>query len=287
MTTRPRHATSAAAPRIYSMDFANDADPPLARKLAQRAALGRDDLDHLARVLAQNVARFGNRVPVIEAGEAPGSIDVVLEGWAARYRIGPNGRRQILAFHLPGDVCEFNAFLMKGADASVEAIEGLRLARIGRSTLNQVAQTHPAITRGLWWESLGSASVAREWMVSLAQRNAHQRIAHLMCELFVRLRVVGCTEGDRASFPLTQADIGDACGMTPEHTNRTLRELRTRGLCSTQDRMLEIADWDGLAALAGFDPGYLHFDREIERLAETMPTGGGGIGAGVSLAPAV
>jgi CRP-like cAMP-binding protein len=237
----------------------------LARKFAQRQPLAREDEDHLARVLARNVASFGPRVPLVEAGEAPGGIQIVLEGWACSWRVAPNGRRQITAIHLPGDVCDFNVFMMKAADCGIEAVDAVRVARLSRSGLNELTRAHPAITSGLWWESLSSASIQCEWLVSVGQRNARQRIAHLLCELFVRLRAVGLTEGHTAHLPLTQSDIGDACGMTPEHTNRTLRELRDSGLCLLHERRLEITDWRGLVDCAGFHPYYLHFDREIER----------------------
>lgn len=250
---------------LLATDATLDTVPALARKLAQQRPLGGEDLDHLRRVLGLSVATHGNRVPLIEQGDAATGVQIVLDGWACSYRRGPNGRRQITAFHVPGDVCDFNVLLTSAADLSVEALEGLRVARLSRGTLNLLAQQHPAITRGLWWESAASASVQREWMVSLGQRNARQRIAHLMCELFTRLRVVDLVEGDSAAVPLTQADIGDACGMTPEHTNRTLRELRDGGLCMLQDRRLTIPDWWKLVDCAGFDPAYLHFSRETER----------------------
>lgn len=249
-------------PPILSAGFDGSA---LIRKLAQRRALDPAAADHLGRTLVRNVAQYVAREPLIVQGETPGAIQVMLEGWACRWRTGPNGRRQVLGFHLPGDVCDFNVFMARAADATVTAIEPVCVARLSRDALNEATQRHSGITAGLWWETLSTASIEREWLVSLGQRNAHQRIAHLLCELFVRLRAVGRTDGMRAPMPLTQSDIGDACGMTPEHSNRTLRDLRGRGLAEVRARTLRILDWPALVALAGFDPAYLHFDHEIER----------------------
>lgn len=270
--TQPLPAPT-AYPAMLRTQIPEAATPALSRKLAHHQPLSADDADHLRRLLALNVATFGTRVPLVEPGEVVGGLQVMLEGWACSWRLAPNGRRQIVAIHLPGDVCDFNMLLTTAADSGIDAIDSVRVARLSRSTLNALAQEHPAITRGLWWESAGAASIQREWLVSIGQRNARQRVAHLMCELFTRLKLVGLTHGGTALLPLTQVDIGDACGMTPEHTNRTLRELRDAGLCTLQDRELVVQHWWGLVECAGFHPGYLHCDGETARHVAEHPGG--------------
>lgn len=249
--------------RVPALDEEDRADGSLShlgllgRKLARHARLSPAEHQALARWLGRSLRTVREGVPLIERGAAPAEINVVIEGWAARYRIAPNGRRQILAFHLPGDVCEFNAFVMRSMDSTIMALTRLHVACISRAALNDLTAEHPKLAQGLWWESQLATSVAREWMVSIGHRNARQRVAHLLCELTIRSEQVGLSDGLRVALPLTQADIGDACAMTPEHTNRTLRELREGGLIALERGQLILRDWAGLCALAGFDRGYL------------------------------
>ncbi len=93
-------------------------------------------------------------------------------------------------------------------------------------------------------------------MLSLGRRPANSRLAHLMCELKVRLETAELTEGLSYELPLTQTELAEILGLTPVHINRTLKELRETGVVTIRNRMVEIADWDGLVALAEFDPFY-------------------------------
>lgn len=229
----------------------------LGRKLSRHARLSPSEHQALARWLGRSLRTVREGVPLIERGAAPAEINIVIDGWAARYRVAPNGRRQILAFHLPGDVCEFNAFVMRTMDSTIVALTRLQVACISRTALNELTAEHPKLAQGLWWESQLASSVAREWTVSVGHRNARQRVAHLLCEMSIRLEQVGLGDGLVAALPLTQVDIGDACAMTAEHTNRTLRELWEAGLIVLARGQLTITDWAGLAALARFDRAYL------------------------------
>ena len=116
-------------------------------------------------------------------------------------------------------------------------------------------------------ERLAANAIQREWAVNLGQRTAREHLAHLFCETFVRLRAVGLAEGSRCEMPLTQCDLGEATGMTSVHVNRTLQELRRDGLIVLHHRILTIPDFDALAEVAMFDPGYLHF-RDWEKAPE-------------------
>ena len=231
---------------------------PLLRKIERHAPMPRADREALRRMLAANVRTIRARADVIEAGERPSEISVVLSGWACRYRAVEGGRRRIVAFYLPGDVCEFNVFLMQALDHPIEAVEPLRVAGISRGMLGEFAKDHPRINQALWWESVVAGAIQREWTVNVGRRSAKQRVGHLLCELYVRLHAVGLARDGRCGLPLTQADIGDACGMTAVHINRTLRKLRAMGLLTLMDGMLDVHDWPGLATVAAFDAGYLH-----------------------------
>lgn len=233
--------------------------PPLVRKLSRHARVTAADAAALGKLLDLNVRLVRARTTFIELGSTQAEISVMVQGWACRYKLLPDGRRQIVAFHLPGDVCDFNALLTEAADTGTEAIGDVRVAGITKQALARLTAEHPRISQALWWESLASASVQREWLTNVCRRNALERMAHLFCELYARLEAAG--QDGQAPLPLAQVDLANACGMTSEHANRTLRSLRVAGLVSLQDRKLAIASPDGLAALAGFDPAYLHFGR--------------------------
>jgi CRP-like cAMP-binding protein len=230
----------------------------LGRKLSHHASFSTMERVALERWLGRDLRSVRERVALIEQGFQPSEINIVIEGWACRYRRGRNGRRQILAFYLPGDVCDFNAFVTPTMDSTIEAITRVQVSCISRSALSELSSEQPRLSQSLWWESLVTASIQREWMFNIGQRSARERIAHLICELATRMALVGIAQGKVIPFPLTQSELGDACAMTPEHTNRTLRELRDEGLVSLSNREATLIDWDRLQDVAGFDPAYLH-----------------------------
>jgi CRP-like cAMP-binding protein len=117
---------------------------------------------------------------------------------------------------------------------------------------------NPRVAQAFWRVSLMEAAICREWMVGMGRRSAYARIAHLFCEVIVRLRSTGLVQENRCAFPITQQHLSDALGLSAVHTNRTLQALRREGLISFQGGELVIMDWPGLRAAGEFDPGYLH-----------------------------
>jgi CRP-like cAMP-binding protein len=146
-------------------------------------------------------------------------------------------------------------------DHSIASITKLRVAEIGREVFHQVVMNFPNITTALWWQELVSKSIHREWIVNIGQRNAQERMAHLFCEMFLRLESVGLTDGFTCDFPLTQNDIADATGLTPVHVNRSLQELRRRELVIVERQKLTIPDMLALQDAGLFNPEYLHHRR--------------------------
>ena len=121
---------------------------------------------------------------------------------------------------------------------------------------------HPRVTEAMWWDTLVSTSIQREWIVNLGQRDAFERVGHLLCELYLRLDGVGLTMGNSCELPLVQTDLADATGLSAVHVNRTLKELRAAGLIVLKGRMLHIPDLAALKAATMFNPNYLHLDHE-------------------------
>lgn len=235
----------------------------LARKLDQYLALTDRDRAVIARLVHAKVQQLDAGVPLVEAGEPPSDVHVILSGWACRSKLAANGRKQVTAFHLPGDICDFGAIALPHMDSSIVALTPLRVGSISRTALRDFTNAHPRLSQFLWWETASSASIQREWMVRVCQLNARQRIASLICELAARLYVVDLANDGGFELPLTQTDIGGACGLTTEHTNRTLRELREGEIMTIERGRLWFNDWDKLRELANFDGHYLHF-RSLE-----------------------
>src|SRR5262249_7902061 len=196
----------------------------------------------------------------------PLDINLVLSGWCYRHKHLEDGRRQIIAFFLPGDLCDHNIFILREMDHSVSTITPVTIAGVTREAFEEVTLKHPRITQALWWESLVSAAIQREWTVNLGQRSASERLAHLLCELFLRLQSVGLVEGNSCEFPVTQVELGDATGLSPVHVNRTLQEPRSMGVIELKARTLTIPDLDALMRVSLFNTNYLHLGHEGRHL---------------------
>ena len=121
---------------------------------------------------------------------------------------------------------------------------------------------HPRVTQALLWEQLVTVAIQRQWTLCLGRLSAFERVAHLLCELFLRLRGVGLAANGACELPVTQIDLSDATGLTPVHVNRTLQELRGAGLVRLGDKKLVIPDLRALQDAAQFNPNYLHLQRK-------------------------
>ncbi len=195
---------------------------------------------------------------LILEGDTPDPVFVMLDGWACGYKILPDGGRQILAFMLPGDFCDIHIAVLRAIDHNIVTITPSRVALLPRTQMEALVEAGPTITRAFWWSQLVDQSVLRAWIVSMGRRTAKERIAHLMCELYIRMRNIGLATDDRCEMPLTQIVIADAVGLTPVHVNRVLRSLRLDGVMELSSGSLKIIDPIRLAEIAGFDGNYLH-----------------------------
>ncbi|HWM45735.1 MAG TPA: Crp/Fnr family transcriptional regulator [Xanthobacteraceae bacterium] len=237
------------------------ADSPLITKLALRDRLTRGERKHLVDLVSE-VKVFERGEDIVRDGSRPQTSSLIAEGFCCRYKLLGDGRRQISAIHIAGDFCDLHAFPLKIMDHGVMAITRCRVALVPHARLRTLTETQPHLTRMFWLSTLVDAAAHREWINSLGSRSAAGAMAHLFCELFVRLRAVELADEDGCPLPLTQQDLADALGMSLVHTNRTLRNLRQRGLAHLKDNRLNILSWDGLVKAADFDPAYLHLELE-------------------------
>ncbi|AWN51070.1 Crp/Fnr family transcriptional regulator [Methylobacterium sp. 17Sr1-1] len=229
-----------------------------ARKFQQAFHLSHEDAAALSEITypAQTI---GSRQDIVSEGSQLTSVPLILQGWAARYRVLENGRKQITALYLPGDFCFPHDVLPHRVGQPIGSLTPVMLARIPLETLRNLSSRSAHLDEALRWDALVAGSIQSEWTVSLGQRTAVERVGHLLCEVFLRLKAVGLTSGDQCEMPITQADLGDLLGLSNVHINRTLRDLRASGLVTLKGRQLVLHDFDGLAAASLFDPGYLQF----------------------------
>ena len=232
-------------------------DNPLTKKLLHFAPLSDADrqlLDHLAA----GEEYFAADADIAAEGMVPRSVFLLKEGMAMRYRNMPDGRRQIMTFLIPGDLCDMHVFLLKEMDHSIGAITPVRVAPIARESIMNLFGANPRISAALWWSSLQEEAMLRERIVSLGRRDARGRVAYLLCELLWRHAAVGLTDGAVFRLPLTQTEVADTLGLTPVHVNRVLKEFRQDGLISMERRTMSLLGVEELQALAGFNKDYLH-----------------------------
>ncbi|MEE8626273.1 MULTISPECIES: Crp/Fnr family transcriptional regulator [Methylobacterium] len=163
-----------------------------------------------------------------------------------------------MAYLVPGDFCDLNVFILDQMDHNIGTISACQVVDIPRQAIVEITDDHPRVTQALMWCALVDEAVLREWLVNVGGRPANLRIAHLICELLLRLEAVGRVTGNSFSFPFTQIDIADTMGLSNVHVHRTLRDLRSLGLIALKRRTLTILDVPRLKALCGYNPNYLH-----------------------------
>ncbi|MDT9599620.1 Crp/Fnr family transcriptional regulator [Sphingosinicella rhizophila] len=238
-------------------------DPGLDRLLMKMRA--RDIVDAREEdVLRDSVAEVresrAGRI-IIRAGAMIGGCTLLLDGLVCRYRDLADGQRQIMELHVAGDFLDLHSFLLKRLEHHVGAMTPVRYAIVPHQRVREITERHPHLTRLLWFQTLLDAAIHRERIISVGRRSAVGRIAHLLCEMFVRLEIVGMTDGNRYALPLTQGDLADATGLTSVHVNRMLKRLRDEALLTFRGGQVAIHDWDRLQRVAEFDPAYLYLER--------------------------
>jgi CRP-like cAMP-binding protein len=233
----------------------------LVRKLEQRDVLSDDERRAVANAVSR-IKSFRADEDIVPDGSRPSESNLLIEGFACRSKTMADGRRQITALHVPGDFVDLHSFLLKTMDHAVVALTSCKVALVPHDTLRTITERHPHLARMLWLATLIDASIHREWMTGMGRRTALGQVAHLVCELFLRLQVVGLTEGSSFRLPITQQELGDMLGLSGVHINRVLMELRGQSLITWRGDTVSVDDWEGLKQAAEFDPTYLHLQQE-------------------------
>jgi CRP-like cAMP-binding protein len=248
--------------------------PPLEiliRKLQTNSLLSEHDRRALRELeLAPKPVRAD--LDIVRQGDRPSHCAILLSGWAYRYKVLSSGKRQIVSFHLPGDMPDLQSLLIPTSDHHIATLSDSVVALVPHSKMRDLMARAPGIAEVFWRDTLIDAAIYREWVVNVGQRPALERVAHLFCETFVRLEALGLVQradGKRMfPWPLTQTLLGEAAGMSSVHANRVLQELRGSGLIATLRGMVTIPNWDLLQDLAGFEPDYLSVQEIQSNLQE-------------------
>ncbi|HST94183.1 MAG TPA: Crp/Fnr family transcriptional regulator [Microvirga sp.] len=195
---------------------------------------------------------------IVREGDTPSECCLLVEGFACRYNMTAEGKRQILSFHISGDIPDLQSLHLSVMDHSLGTLIPCKLAFIQHDDLRTLMHDHPRLGDLFWRDTLIDAAVFRQWVVNVGRRQAPARMAHVLCELLVRLRAVELVEDHIFDLPVTQAELGDALGISNVHVNRVLQDLRGAGLISLRGKTLKVLDWEGLKTVGEFDPTYLH-----------------------------
>jgi CRP-like cAMP-binding protein len=227
------------------------------RKLSLLAPLSDGDQRALA-ALPLGIEQVPAHHHLVRQGKETTRCCIIAEGYACRYKTAAEGGRQIVSFHMRGDILDLQHLLFPVADCNVQTVTRATVACVSTRALKELVDTRPAIRDALWRDTLIDASIFREWVLNVGRRDAKSRIAHMLCEFAARGQAVGLGSAEGFELPMTQEQIGDATGLTSVHVNRTLRALREDGTIAQNGRQLIVRDWARLQMAAGFDRDYLH-----------------------------
>ena len=210
------------------------------------------------RQLCQNHRSVPAGTDLAQQGDRPDEVWVILSGLACRYKLLTQGERQIVAFLVPGDICDLHVAMLGSMDHTIGVNVDSQVATIARDEVATIVEERPAVARALLMANLIDLAVLREWVVNNGRRDAYARIAHLLWELYLRHSAVGMVEEYQFRLPLTQRDLADATSLSHVHISRTLTRLKDEGVIEWSRKTVHILDPKALRVIAGFDPDYLH-----------------------------
>jgi CRP-like cAMP-binding protein len=234
----------------------------LIRRLRVDTHLSEDDAQALKN-LPVRVREFPPDTPIVLEGDRTSQCCLIMKGFACRSKVAMQGERQILSFHIPGDIPDLQSLLLETMDHDLATISPATLGFVDHGALHALIDAHPAIARALWRETLIDAAIFREWIVNMGVRPAAARMAHLVAEVRTRMAAIGLVHEKEFEFefPVTQAKLGEALGLSTVHVNRVLQGFRAERVLDLKKNNVTIADYEKVVAAAGFDDSYLHLTR--------------------------
>ena len=230
---------------------------PLVRKLESIFPLNDDERQALLD-LPMQVTVIKEDQDVVREGDRPSRSFLLVSGFTCTYKMTGDGKRQIVAFGIPGDMPDIQSLHLKVLDISVATLTPCSLGFIEHEDLWNLCMRHPRIGAAFWRETLVEGAAFREWILNVGRREAYPRMAHILCEMLVRLKVMGLAQDHACDLPITQSEFADALGITTVHVNRVFQQMRADGLIETRGSRFIIPNWERLKEAGDFDVAYLH-----------------------------
>jgi CRP-like cAMP-binding protein len=232
-------------------------------RLEWSGVLSPQDRQRIAE-LPLTVTNFAANQEVARQGSAPSSCTLVLGGFLYSHKLARGSRRQITSFLVPGNIADLHTLYLSSLDHSLSALGPAVVAFLPHTALRDILERSPALAGAFWREAFIEAAIFREWVTNLGRRDAIERVAHVVCELAVRLQAVDLARNLCFSIPWTQTDLANSCGITSVHANRVVQELRRLGLVDWDSKQVRIRDWNALAKLGDFSDDYLQLPAAVK-----------------------
>jgi CRP-like cAMP-binding protein len=233
-------------------------------RLERFNTLSADDRQLIAD-LPLKVVNYPPHQEVVSHGYSTARCTLVLDGFLYSHKPASGCRRQITSFFVPGDVADLPTLYLPAVDHSITTLGPAVLAFVPHAALKETVDQSTALAQAFWRETMIQAAIFQEWVVNLGRRDAFARLAHVVCELTVRLQASGLARDLSFAIPWTQMDVADACGISNVHANRVIQELRRLGLVEWDSRRLTIRDWNALARLGDFNDDYLQYHATLKK----------------------
>jgi CRP-like cAMP-binding protein len=234
---------------------------PLVLNLSRHDSLSAEE-ERILEGVVDRIESFRTGDDIVLEDSRPSESCLMLSGFSARYHILDDGKRQLTALHLTGDFLDLHSLLLKIMDHGVTALTNCQIARVPHDRLRKITEEQPHLTRLLWLSTVIDAAIHRAWIVAMGRRSAVGQMAHLLCEVFLRLEAVELTDGYSFDFGVTQGEVADMLGRSTVHVNRALQFLRQKDILQWRGPKVTIEDWGRLQAIADFDPTYLSLRKE-------------------------
>jgi CRP-like cAMP-binding protein len=219
-------------------------------------------ITELVQGLPVRILRLEPHQEIVTEGQRMREACLVLEGFVCRHKHVWKDQRQILSFHIPGDLPDIQSLHLPTVDYSLSALPASTVALFPHAAVRMAVEASADFREAVWRHALIDAAITRAWLASVGRRTAYQRLAHLFCEVFARMLDRKLAEAQGFVLPVTQSDLADALGLSTVHVNRTMQDLRRSGVIETRGRFHGFTDWVALREAADFDPGYLHLPEE-------------------------
>jgi len=238
------------------MSSINSAVRPLVTKLRNYGPLSAEE-EQILDATVSTTREVGADTDMVLQGTSPNHSTLLLSGCVGRYNLTRRGDRQITSLHVPGDFVDLHSLLMKPLDHSIVALVACRIAVVPHDRLQRIIDTHPRLARLLWLNTLIDGATHRQWSIGLGSLLSYQHLAHIICELYVRMNQIGLTDGGQFHIPLTQVLLSQCLALSAVHTNRAVQMLRGENVLRWDRDLITITDWDRLVDIGEFDPTYL------------------------------